>query len=288
MSSGSFSLYDGTDEVAADLSVWDGTEEVPVQAAGVMPSGYPSVGSMLGSDPFYIAHRGGSADFPEMSLWAYTQSAAWGAPALELSLNKTSDGVLFGLHDATLDRTSTAAAGKNLDPRTLTWAEIQAGFTIDQYGRREPYERAEAILDVYAGSHLFFIDPKYLGSDEDLTDVFAMLKSFPSWERMVIKFSYDAQSVAMRSRAAGFRTWGYYYDADADHVSETADWWDILGMNYSATARSWGLVKAPGKPVIGHIVPTAAAAQTALSMGADGLMVSGVQEVIPGPKVFFG
>jgi hypothetical protein len=36
-----------------------------------------------------------------------------------------------------------------------------------------------------------------------------------------------------------------------------------------------------GKPVIGHIVPNGTAATTALGYGAAGLMVSGVQEVIP-------
>ena len=45
---------------------------------------------------FMIAHRGGSDDWPDMSLLAYNESVNRGIPALEFSFSLTSDGVPVG------------------------------------------------------------------------------------------------------------------------------------------------------------------------------------------------
>ncbi len=79
------------------------TLSTPLEIRAV-PTGYASVTSMLATNPFYVAHRGGSSNWPEMSLHAYTQSVFWGVPALELSRARPSAGVWFGLPDASRDR----------------------------------------------------------------------------------------------------------------------------------------------------------------------------------------
>lgn len=130
-----------------------------------VPTGYPSVTAMLAANPFYVTHRGGSLDWPEMSLYAYTQSVFWGAGALELSLARSSDGVWFGLHDASLDRTSLntgGGSGTTLVASNMTWAQIQA-YQI-QYpsvnnpsSLPQPYMRWEEIMDAYYGTHVIFV-----------------------------------------------------------------------------------------------------------------------------------
>src|SRR5690606_39510092 len=80
-------------------------------------------------------------------------------------------------------------------------------------------------------------------------------------------------------------TWGYYYQDSAADIPATHGPWDVLGMDYTADQTAWDLAKATGKKVIGHIVPDASAAAVALGKGADGLMVAGVRDVIPGPAV---
>jgi glycerophosphoryl diester phosphodiesterase len=55
--------------------------------------------SLLDTRPFYVAHRGGSADWPEQSMLAYRSAVACGVDALEVSLARSADGVWFGLHD---------------------------------------------------------------------------------------------------------------------------------------------------------------------------------------------
>jgi len=54
-------------------------------------------------------------------------------------------------------------------------------------------------------------------------------------------------------------------------------------MDYSATQTYWDQLAAaaPGKPIMGHICPNAAAVTTALSKGAAGVMVSGAGTVVP-------
>ncbi len=53
-----------------------------------------------------VAHRGASTDRPECTLPAIQQAIASGADAVEVDVRTSKDGVLFLLHDATLDRTT--------------------------------------------------------------------------------------------------------------------------------------------------------------------------------------
>ena len=52
------------------------------------------VSDLRSADPFYVAHRGGSRDWPEMSMAAYRAAVGLGVDALEISLARTSDGVV--------------------------------------------------------------------------------------------------------------------------------------------------------------------------------------------------
>jgi glycerophosphoryl diester phosphodiesterase len=56
------------------------------------------------------AHRGASGYAPENTLAAFGLAAELGAQAVELDVRRTLDGALVVLHDATLERTTDAAA----------------------------------------------------------------------------------------------------------------------------------------------------------------------------------
>ena len=71
-------VWDGDEEAAAAASVWNGAAETAATVRG-MPTGFRDVDAMLAATPFYIAHRGGSVDWPEMSLRGMTESVARGA-----------------------------------------------------------------------------------------------------------------------------------------------------------------------------------------------------------------
>lgn len=246
------------------------------------PVGYTSITDMLAHAPFYMAHRGGTENWPEMSLHAYTQAGFWGAGALELSLGRSSDGVWFGLHDETLDRTSgttgfTAAAH--------TWAEIQAyqitaADTDDPSQPTRPYARWEEIMDAYYDSHVFFIDPKHATPFRN--ELLDLMDAMPgSLNKFVGKY-YGVSSVwATSARARGYKTWGYFYETDLGSLPTFEGYYDYLGMDHAASLSAWNTIKAYGKPVIGHVIYSSAQATSALSKGGDGLMVAGVKQVIP-------
>jgi glycerophosphoryl diester phosphodiesterase len=76
---------------------------------------------MQGSDPLNFAHRGGVTDFPENTLYAYTEAAKAGADVLEMDVYQTKDNELVILHDLDVDRT-TNGRGDVVD---LTLAELR-------------------------------------------------------------------------------------------------------------------------------------------------------------------
>jgi len=275
-----FTIWDGDEEVpVGTITVYDGTDEVPADAY-VMPYGYTDASSMINSgDLVYCAHRGGSADWPEMSLRAYTNAAAWGVGALEVSCNRTSDGVWVAVHDQTLQRTSPSAP--NTPVGDMTWAEVSA-YTNDG----EPYARLESILEAYGSTHVMFLDPKYGGWD--MTGFLDLILAHMPPQNVVIKFFHDAITVANAAHARGLLTWGYYYQDSAPQIPITAAYWDVLGMDYGADQAAWDLAIGTGKKVYGHIIATAGNGTTAIGKGATGLMVSGVTAVIAGPTVPIG
>jgi glycerophosphoryl diester phosphodiesterase len=247
------------------------------------PEGYPSITAMLSESPFYVAHHGGNDNWPEMSLYAYTQSGFWGVGAFEISMARTSDGVWFGLHDDTLDRTSGTT---NFIPSEHTWAEVQAyqitaAFTDDPSQPTRPYMRWNEIIDAYYSSHIIFVDPKHATDfREELLDMMDNLPGTPT-DRLVAKYFGVASLWAQSARARGYKTWGYFYEANLADIPTFEGYYDYLGMEYSASQSTWDAITAYGKPVIGHIISTTVQANDALTKGAAGLMVEGVQQVIP-------
>jgi hypothetical protein len=247
------------------------------------PAGYSTVSAMLATSPFYVAHRGGSANWPEMSLHAYTQAGFWGVGALEVSLARSSDGVWFGLHDDTLDRTSGTSG---FTASAHTWAEIQA-FQITASGTTHPsqptrpYMRWEELMDAYYDSHVFFVDPKAAtGFVSELLDMMDAMPGTPT-DKFVAKYYGVSSTWVNAAKARGYKSWGYFYQTDVPNLPTYQGRWDILGMEFGANSASWSAILAYGKPVIGHVVSSPSGASAALGFGASGLMVSGVEAVVP-------
>jgi hypothetical protein len=244
------------------------------------------VSELFASDPFSVAHHGGSADWPEMSLYAYRQAAAHHADALEVSLARTSDGVWFGLHDATLDRTSGTSG---FVASEHTWREVSrysitAGGTNDPSQPRRPYLRFEDLLREFGETHSIFVDPKVVPARYFPELVTLTSRVSNPRETFVAKGYCTSADWAAFAAEQKWRSWGYYYGAEieatADLLSSTQADWTSLGLDYGSSKSAWSQVTALGKPVIGHIIPTKAGAEQARSKGARGLMLSGVTEVL--------
>ncbi|HET9654150.1 MAG TPA: glycerophosphodiester phosphodiesterase family protein, partial [Kineosporiaceae bacterium] len=241
---------------------------------------------LLKGRPFSVAHRGGDADWPEMSLEGYRQSVALGVDALEISLARSSDGVWFGLHDDTLDRTSGTTG---FVAARHSWAEISR-YLITAHGTRDPgqqprpYLRFEDLVAAYATTHTIFVDPK-AADPRYHPELLRVMASAPAPADSFVAKSYcTAIAWARAARAQGLRTWGYYYGRDIDAGSTppaaTQAEWDLLGLDVAASPACWSLVRSYGKAVIAHVVADAASARRVIARGADGLMVSDVLAVL--------
>ena len=263
-------------EGSAQVWVHEAPQDVPAQMRA-MPSGYPSIDAMLSQKGFLVAHRGGSASWPEMSMRAYTNSVAHGAGALEVSTGRTSDGVWVLAHDQNLKRVDPAAPDTPI--AQMTWAEVRRYRTSG-----ERILRIEEYLEAYGRSHVTVLDPKY--SATQWADLAAKLPS-DAKSRVIWKSAGDATWLAAQWKAAGWRCWGYAY---AQHASDgsLAKWapsWDYLGFPWDAPALAWGVATSFGKPVWAHICPTKVAYDRGLQNGAVGCMVSGVADVLKTPLV---
>lgn len=225
----------------------------------------------LADTPSLIAHRGGSADWPEGTAYAYDQAAAWSPDlALEAPVWLTADGVWVVCHDATTGTEFDA----DLDIATSTWAQLSQVRTVD--GDR-PLARLTDVLAEHP-DRVWLIDDK---PGADVPGLLDLLDSAGGPARFVVKSFYSAKAWPEQARARGYTTWGYYYPANMGDFAATQSTWDLVALQWNAPAADWQTALATGKPVFGHIVRDAEQAQQALDQGATGLMVAGVTEVVP-------
>ena len=250
--------------------IYENGKEHPATMKAV-PRGYKDIGTMMITRGFLIAHRGGSVSWPEASIRAYTNAVMFGAGALEVSCQKTKDGVWFLNHDRTLQRVDKTAP--NTPVTEMTWAEIQKYTTIG-----EPFMTVEEYFAAYGSSHITVLDPKYSAAEWQ-----ELKKFFPTdaQGRIIWKFSIDAGWLANQWKSDGWKCWGYSYpDQVTDgRINEWYKPWDYVGMTFDASDEVWNRTTSLGKPVWGHICPTRDAYDQAMAKGAIGCMVSGVANI---------
>lgn len=273
--------------IQGGATVWDGAAEIAVAKIEPVHSGTFVPDLDRTSRVWWMAHRGGSADYQEHSARGYVQSAVAHADVLEFSVGVTSDGVMFGLHDDTLNRTTSGLAA-NYKANEHTWAEISA-LVQDLSGRGDarfttaPYLRLDDFVAQWSPSHTLMFDPKLLTATQRQA-LLARIQQIPDYQRRVLgKFYTTGTDRAAEFHGIGVKAWGYSYTADVENgtTARTAGSWDYLGLEHDATAATWASILqiAGGKRVIAHIVPTASAAQAAVAKGARALQVSGVRSV---------
>lgn len=280
--------------VNAGLVWWDGTNEIQLSKLEAVYPG-TSVSELFStSRVWWMAHRGGSADYQEHSERGYLESARCHADVFEASIVCSSDGVFFLAHDPTANRTSSSvgpsAANGGVDWvfNQHTAAEIEA-LVQDLPNRGDtrfttaPYMRLTALIERWAKTHTIMVDFKNCTTAQRAVG-YNYLKTIPNYQECIMgKFYHTGTVIADEFHAIGCKVWGYGYTADVNDGSyaQTAAKWDLLGLEYTASQDTWNALKAiaGSKKILGHIVPTAKAAQDAVVLGAKALQVSGVNSV---------
>jgi hypothetical protein len=285
-------LWDGTQELEGAYSLWDGTSE-RTRHVGVVPYGARTVYELARTPQFVVSHRLGSQDWAEYSKRALVESVTRGVHALEISVARTLDGVWFGLHDQTLLRTS----GVDINPTTLTWAQVQEYQCIPLVGGDpafgpQPYVRMEELMEPYAGSHTFFLDLKYQAGPANRGEILAILEDlFPTPQDCVIMKYASGSGIGLADWATenGYMSWGHFWTADylADPAKAITDaaHWTWIGVGADATAQMWLDMKSTGKPIMGAVVDSVADRDIVFGEGVIGYMCAKVRELVGDPVV---
>lgn len=245
--------------------------------ARLMPHGATTVAGLLTmGEPWLVAHRGGSASWPEHTQRAYTQAVWAGAHALEISCARTSDGVWIGCHDLTLAR----LGGPDTPVAQMTWAEVEQAMS----GTGNLPARLDWLLERYGHSHVVVFDPKYSASTY-MAEYLEMLA--PYKDRVILKFSGDSSWLFVEWKRAGLVTWGYGYQA---WRTDSPDAWtslltdpskDIISLHGPYSSEAWAEAIAVGKPLTAHILASRTEFDSAVTAGAVGAMVSAIGDWTP-------
>ncbi len=109
-----------------------------------------------------VAHRGASSERPECTLSALRRAIEIGATTVEIDVRTSKDGILFLLHDATLDRTTNGKGPAS----ALSLAELKkldAGSWFDEKYRQERIPSLREALQVCRGKIDVLLDLKEQG-----------------------------------------------------------------------------------------------------------------------------
>lgn len=132
--------------------------------------------------PLWIAHRGAGRLAPENTLAAFRVGASHGYRAFECDVKTSADGVLFLLHDDTLDRT-TPARGVAGD---LPWRELSlldAGGWHSRGFAGEPLPSLEAVARfVLRNGHALNIEIKPTPGRESETGAAIAIDAAALWK----------------------------------------------------------------------------------------------------------
>lgn len=274
-------VWDGATEDVGYVSTWDGVDETPATDILALPDGSYTIADMeadFGANMVYWAHRGGSLNFSEMTMRAYTNAVWHGTKALEYSCQLSSDGVFVGMHDDTLNRVTALTGLVNLQ----TWATLRSTAVDVPVADGGTISRLEDLLDTYGQDFVLIIEDKtYTHMTEMLDIIEARIPD--ATDRVIIKtVGAGSTTFPIAAHARGFKTWGYFYDGEVTSEMPTkAVNYDYLGLNYDAIVGNWTTALTYSKPVIAHVVPDLADASSAIGKGAVGLQVSGVLAVVP-------
>jgi hypothetical protein len=227
----------------------------------------------------YIAHRGGSGNWPEMTKFAYDQSVLWGMTAVEISVWRSSDGTFIASHDQNLSRVT----GTSLDIPTSTAAAATA-LNVTATGTNNTGQPVRAvaklsdILAAYGDNVVIFIEDKSYANQAALI---TYLQTFPHWaERFIWKQSGTGTKYAI---PATMKSWGYFFDADMASFAAKQAQWTYVGLDYLSTDATLNsaIATAGASRVIGHILPSLASSTRLQGLGVKKFMVANVTDVVP-------
>ena len=251
-----------------------------------LPEAPATVSRLVAGLPFYIAHRGGGHNWPEMTAYAYEQAAKLpGLMAIEISVCRSADGVLVCSHDPTTERvTGVRYTIAKESWATLSSLGVTSAFTLDPSQPSRPFSRFEEVIEQHIDRLVAFVEPKTPDAVEPLMQKMASLNA-P--ERIVWKQPINHPNFDI-AKSHGFATWGYVLNEPGhlgDHLRRFAATpsIDMLGtMRELPDELLTPVIEAAatyGKRTIMWNIRNADDRSRALRLGCQGMMTSNIAEV---------
>ncbi|MFD7835624.1 glycerophosphodiester phosphodiesterase family protein [Streptomyces sp. NPDC059761] len=240
-----------------------------------------TINDLLGSNPFFVAHRGGGMESPEHTMLAYETAVANGLKAIEVSVNITADGTPVCIHDPTLDRT-TNKTGDLIDwtfPAARNLIKTSAKPLLGTNWEEQPLTTLRSVLDRFVGRCVIFIEPKTNAAQpvvqQMLNDHFSH-----AYRSLVWKQHYLATGFGW-AKARNIRSWAYLdagtTDAQIDAMPTAPD---MLGVPHTMSNTRISQIVARGLPVICWEVHRRSDVTRLTGLGVQGMMCAQPQYVL--------
>jgi glycerophosphoryl diester phosphodiesterase len=237
--------------------------------------------------PLWIAHRGAGKLAPENTLAAFRLGAAHGYRMFECDAKLSADGVVFLMHDATLERT-TSGQGIGGD---LTWqalSQLDAGSWHSRAYAGESLPTLEALARFcQANGHLLNIEIKPTPGTEAATGEAVARLAARLWADAAVPpllTSFKPEALAAAQQAAPALPRGLLVDTLWNGWFEKAQELGCVAVvaNYALwDTATVAQVHGAGMKCLSYTVNDDWAAQHLLALGTDGIITDRVDLFSP-------
>lgn len=250
-----------------------------------------TIDQLFATNPFYVGHRGSGDVYPEHTQVSYQGAVDSGVKALEMSIQRNSQGTWFHLHDAGstgLNRTTDRTG----DPSLLTDAQLatthvvspQLGFFWGNSANYPLVPKWFDMMDLYYNKVVLFLECKDYNNAVTDNMLSLLASRYPGYQNSVIFKSHVGGTYGMgKARAQGMKVWCYIDDPlNTAQLDTAVQYGDYIGVNVAPFATDSGqmsdadisTVIARGKPVIQWSSPTRSARNRTNALGVKGYVSS--------------
>ena len=240
--------------------------------------------------PFWIAHRGAGKLAPENTLAAFRLGARHGYRMFECDAKLSADGVLFLLHDDTLDRT-TNGRGIAGDQAWGALAQLDAGSWHSRAHAGEPIPTLENLARFcLRNGHCLDIEIKPTPGLGEKTGQAVATLAARLWAGAPVPpllTSFKPASLAGAQQAAPQLPRGLLLDTLWDGWLDTARQLGCVAIvcNHALwDAATVGQVKSAGLRALSYTVNDEWAAQRLIDLGTDGVVTDRVDLFSPAAR----
>lgn len=237
--------------------------------------------------PRWLAHRGAGALAPENTLAAFRLGAAHGWRGFECDVKLSQDGVLFLLHDSTLERT-TSGHGLAAD---LAWSALSQLDAGSWHGPRFAGEALPTLAAlarwILANGYTLDLEIKPTPGTEEATGTAVAQAVRRLWAGAAVPpllTSFRPEALQAARQAAPELPRGLLLDTLWDGwegVSALLDCAAVITKHQLMDAGLLGRLHAAGRRALVYTVNEPARAQELLALGVDGIITDAIDRFAP-------